>query len=50
VLLQVQVDGGAAEQPIHFGLMESGLPGSGHVWLEDEPETAPQRYDAEIVL
>jgi len=50
VLLQIQLDGGAAEQPIHFGLMESGAPGSGHVWLEDEPEGTRRLYDAEIVL
>lgn len=37
VLLEIALDGGAAEDLVMMGLSLSGAPGSGHAWLASEP-------------
>ncbi len=45
VLLEIALDGGAAREPISFGLRAGGGPGSGHAFLGSEPPPSSS-YDA----
>jgi hypothetical protein len=40
-LIEIAVDAGAAEEPVHFGLKAHAAPASGHAWLGemDAPAT-----------
>jgi hypothetical protein len=51
VLLEIGLDAGAAEEPIHMGLRVPGGPRSGHAWLAGSPD-APSvdrvPYDVQV--
>lgn len=49
VLLEISLDRGAAEEPVHIGLRSNGGPRSGHAWLGENRDTA-EHYDAEIAV
>jgi hypothetical protein len=46
-LLEIALDAGAAEEPLHLGLKVPGGPRSGHAWLASWPDAAnASAYDA----
>lgn len=47
-LLEMALDRGAAQEPLHLGLSSTGMPGSGHAWLGAESDG--RRYDVVISL
>jgi hypothetical protein len=47
-LLEMALDGGAAQDVFLAGLRSAGGPGSGHAWLASQQST--ERYDAVIAI
>ena len=47
VLLEIYLDAGAAEEPLHMGLKVPGGPRSGHAWLGGSPAAA-DAYDVQV--
>jgi hypothetical protein len=49
VLAEIALDAGAAEEPMHMGIVSGQAAFSGHAWLGDRREPGA-RYDVEIDL
>jgi hypothetical protein len=49
VLAEIALDAGAAEEPMHMGIVNGQAAFSGHAWLGDRREPGA-RYDVEIAL
>jgi hypothetical protein len=47
-LIETAMDAGAASEPLHMGLQETGGAKSGHAWLGTP--TSSDRYDADFVM
>ena len=53
VLIEIALDAGAAAEPVRFGLMAGGDPGSGHAYFASEAGPTNQmdtRYDVIFVM
>jgi hypothetical protein len=49
VLIEMALDPDSAAKPLHFGLIRSGGPGSGHAWLDGEAVSAGD-YEVEFKI
>ena len=47
-LLEIGLDAGAAEEPLHLGLRVPGGPRSGHAWLGGDPSGPGRDYDVQL--
>lgn len=48
-LIEIAMDAGAAREPLHMGLLETDVPGSGHAWLGSQ-ENCSHRYQVEFTI
>jgi hypothetical protein len=47
-LLEIGLDAGAAQEPLHMGIRVPGAPRSGHAWLGDSGASPGTTYDVQF--